>query len=191
MNLYINPLLPDITITLLEWTKIEKTFSIPKGDDFESFPNIIMEIIQNHEIEEIWTLLWPGLFTRMRIVTLTLGSIIFSKKIHIKWIHFFDLISHEIPIIQANTDEYRVLIKNTDMIVHKNELPDWNYQGYGDKNNFTDGKVFIEYKENWWEISTIFQNLPLLKEVSPIYIKSPHITWSKKNMFPSSKKMKK
>lgn len=191
MNLYINPLLPDITLTFLDWTEVKKIISIPKWDDFESLPEMITQEIKNGEIEEIWVILWPGLFTRMRIVTLTLGSLLFSKKIIIKGVHFFDIISGWIPLIQANTDEYRALLKNEDIIIKKNELPDGIYAGYGDKNDFTDEKVFVEYKENWWKISTIFQRLSPLTEISPIYIKSPHITWSKKNMFLSSKKTKK
>ena len=38
MYLYINPLLPDIQITLLEKNIPKKTIQIPKGNDFDSFP---------------------------------------------------------------------------------------------------------------------------------------------------------
>ena len=186
MYLYINPLLPDIQITLLEKNIPKKTIQIPKGNDFDSFPETIIEILENENIEEIWALLWPGAFTRMRIITLTLGSLHLTKKINIKGTHFFDLISKDIPIIQANTEEYRIKINNEDILTKKQDLSLGKYRGYGIKNDFTEGKVFIEYSEDWDEIYTFFTKLSTKTELTPIYIKSPHITtWLKKKMSPS------
>jgi hypothetical protein len=55
--LYINPILPEITLTLLDGNKVQETLIIPRGDDFTSFPDIIMSIIDREDISEIWTLL--------------------------------------------------------------------------------------------------------------------------------------
>lgn len=112
----------------------------------------------------------------MRIITLTLGSIHLTKNIKIKGTHFFNVISKDVPIIQANSDEYRIKINNEDILIYKNDIPPGKYEGYGTKNDFTEGKVFIEYKEDWDEIYTFFIHLPINTELAPIYIKSPHIT---------------
>ena len=58
----------------------------------------------------------------MRIITLTLGSIHLTRIINIKGTHFFNLVSRDIPIIQANTEEYRIKIDNEDTLVKKNDL---------------------------------------------------------------------
>lgn len=180
--LYINPLHTDITISLLNWSTLEKSFIIPKGDDFVQFPDTIMEIIKNHAIKEIWLILWPGAFTRMRIVTLTLSSLILSKWIIVKWCHFFELIQGSTPILQANNEEY--LTQDTGWNIHlikwKDLLP-WRYEGYGNQNDFADTKVLVEYKENWSAVHWLFGSLSPLKTLAPFYLKEPHITCSTKN----------
>jgi hypothetical protein len=55
------------------------------------------------------------------------------------------------------------------------------YQWYGEKNDFTNGREFIEYDENISHIIDVFRGRNSLDVLVPIYLKDPHITWSKKN----------
>lgn len=184
--LYINPLRTTITLTILDGVKVINTVNIPRGDDFWSFPETLISTIREYAITTIWTITGPGAFTRMRIVSLTLSTLILTEKIEIKWAHFFELISWAIPTIQANQEEYIILDESIPRLLNKWVFPDWNYSGYGNKNDFTDGKVFIEYEEDWCKICEIFSELPPQERVIPIYLKEPHITWSKKNTYHSS-----
>lgn len=187
--LYINPLLPDITLSLIEnGAKIEEKI-IPRWDDFHDFPPTILDIIDTHEIDTVWVILWPGAFTRMRIVTLTLSILILTRWTPIKGCHFFDTIEAENPIIQANSTEY--IIKNLDtktQLTPLKEVPQGTYVWYGVQNDFTDGKILIQYKEDWRYIESVFSLIPLSSILVPIYLKEPHITWSKKSTSPSSEK---
>ncbi len=61
------------------------------------------------------------------------------------------------------------------------KLAKGDYVGYGEKNDFTDGQNFIEYTYNFTEISSVFASKEREEKLSPIYLKDPHITWSKKN----------
>ena len=186
MILFINPLLPAITLSLLSGDILVENHTIARWDDFSIFPDTLIQLIDTHKIDEIWTIVWPWAFTRMRIVSLTISTLILSRWIRVKWCHFFQLIDDGCPILRANEREY-ILSQGTpsSILVSKEDLPDGRYSGYGAKNDFTDDKVFIEYKEDWYKISTIFSSLPFLDRVIPIYLKEPHITWSKKNTSPS------
>jgi hypothetical protein len=53
--------------------------------------------------------------------------------------------------------------------------------GYGEKNDFTNKGDFIEYREDMAEIVTLFAEKSYTDNLSPIYLKDPHITWSKKS----------
>lgn len=93
------------------------------------------------------------------------------------------------PIIIANNSEY--IIRNADRstsLIDKSTLPDGTYTGYGVQNDFTEGKILIEYSEDWGKVSHIFEKLAPEKTLTPIYLKEPHITWSTKNTSPSSAK---
>lgn len=180
--LYINPLHTDITLSLLDWSTLKESFSIPRWDDFTIFPDTLIELIENSAIKEIWVILWPGAFTRMRIITLTLSSLILSKWIIVKWCHFFELIDTNIPILQANNEEY--ITRNLEWEIHLikgNDILSWTYEGYGNQNDFVDTKVLIEYREDWNAVQSVFENLTPLKILTPFYLKEPHITCSTKN----------
>ncbi len=182
MILFVNPISPNISIFILEGALCKKEMIIAQWDDFTSFPGKIVELIKLHSIEEIWCICGPWAFTRMRIVTLTLNTLKLSQWIRLKGCHFFELIDREIPILKANDKEYITRVWHGDpTLIPKEEIPPGNYRGYGEKNDFTDTKVFIQYKEGFLFIETLFQKLPLSSELSPIYLKDPHITWSKKN----------
>ena len=89
------------------------------------------------------------------------------------------------PILQANDREY--IIETTEWItdlIEKENIPPGTYIWYGDKNDFTDAKVFIEYREDAREISQVFKQIEYTEVLSPIYLKDPHITCSKKNTSP-------
>lgn len=187
MIVFINPLLSDITLFLIADGFCRENRTIVKWDDFLNFPDILIELIDTRTIDEVWVIQWPWAFTRMRIISLTLSTLILSRWMQVKWCHFFELIQDGHPIIRANDGEYIISWENTrSILIPKGNIPKGHYCGYGEKNDFTDEKVFIEYKEDWKCISTIFSSLPYLDRVTPIYLKEPHITWSKKNMSPSS-----
>jgi hypothetical protein len=59
--------------------------------------------------------------------------------------------------------------------------PHLSFSGYGDKNDFTEGEIFVEYAYDFSHIVSVFQKRSAEAKISPIYLKDPHITWSKKN----------
>lgn len=190
--LFINPIHKNITLSLIEWWELLEEYSIESWKDFDDFPEVLYSSIQEKKPTEIWVILWPWPFTRMRIVTLTLSTLILSLWIEVKWCHFFELIVDGIPLLQANKEEYITRSKSGDIIFTRKEwFQTGTYMWYGEKNDFTDDKNFIEYTEDWGEIETIFARLPVLSVLFPIYLKEPHITWSKKNMSLSWGKTKK
>lgn len=54
--LYINPLPKEITMTVLEknGTIISETKKIKNNDEFSFFPELLVELVNTHEIQEIW-----------------------------------------------------------------------------------------------------------------------------------------
>lgn len=195
MILFINPLSEDIhffVIDIGEVVELRHTSTTPKGKDYDDFPEHIHDLINRHNIDTIWCVTWPWAFTRMRIVTLTLNTIALVKNIALKGCHFFEIIEENHPILIANNREYIILEENTPVLKEKNTLDQsLTYTWYADKNDFTDEKKFIEYSEDIPFIVGVFEAKEKQNRLSPIYLKEPHITWSKKNTFPSSKKTKK
>ncbi len=184
--LFINPIPVDIHIFLLEEGTTLEEIIIPKWDDFSAFPGELVELVDLYSIEEIWCICGPGAFTRMRIVTLTLNTLKLTRKISIKWCHFFELIDNEIPILRANDREYITRVWHGDIsLILKENISSGTYRWYWEKNDFTDTKVLIQYKEDSHSIDTLFHSIPLSQTLTPIYLKDPHITWSKKNTSPS------
>jgi hypothetical protein len=184
--LFINPLSRDISLFVLDRSTYIDKIIIPKGDDFTSFPDKVVEVVDLYTIEEIWCICGPWAFTRMRIVTLTLGALSLSRDIRLKGCHFFDTIEGCIPVIKANESEY--IIRGEDGDIHmipKESLPEGEYRGYGGKNDFTDTRILIEYSEDFAALSHLFEKKEIVKNLAPIYLKAPHITWSKKSMSPS------
>ena len=53
--------------------------------------------------------------------------------------------------------------------------------GYGEKNDFTEGQNFIEYSYDIPFLISLFEGKGMEEKLIPIYLKDPHITWSKKN----------
>jgi hypothetical protein len=186
MILFINPISKNITLALLEDWIQKEVINIIKGDDFSTFPDKVVEIVDLYNITEIWCLCGPGAFTRMRIVTLTLNTLVISRRIYLKWCHFFDIITDgRSPILRANDTEYIIGRAHEYNLIEKDFIPSGSYSWYADQNDFTEDKVWIQYNEDYAEITRIFENIESSSRLSPIYLKDPHITWSKKNISPS------
>ena len=185
MELFINPVSENIEIFLLDGTEIVTQLSLPRWDDFRSFPETIISLIDTYPIWEIWCVVWPGAFTRMRIVTLTLSSLRLSRGITLKSCHFFDTIERWTRVLKANDREYIIqtpwsspqMVDMSDM----SKLAKWDMIGYGEKNDFTEGQNFIEYSYDIPFLISLFEGKETEEKLIPIYLKDPHITWSKKN----------
>ncbi len=189
MILFINPISENICLMIVENGEVRHTSTIPKGKDYDAFPEMVNDSIHRHNIDTIWCVVWPWAFTRMRIVTLTLNTIAMVKNIPLKGCHFFEIVNSENPILRANDREYILLDEDWIPSLSPKESidPSKIYTGYGDKNDFTDEKNFIEYSEDLRTVTEVFTQLPSVNRLTPIYLKEPHITWSKKNTYPSSK----
>ena len=57
--LFINPISTDIVILILEGDIYKEKVTIPKGDDFVSFPDKIISLVEFHGIEEVWCICGP------------------------------------------------------------------------------------------------------------------------------------
>lgn len=193
MILFINPISENIWCTILDTHEVVETKIISKWDDFGSFPDVLVSLVEQFQVWEIWCIVWPWAFTRMRIVTLAINAVSMSKKIVIKWCHFFEIIDSENPILRANDSEYIILNENNLPTLTEKELLNTGktYTGYGQENDFTDWKKLIQYNEDWSKIREVFHHTIPVEFLTPIYLKDPHITWSKKNTFPSSKRTNK
>ncbi len=190
--LYINPIKKHITLSCVEWSLLLREVHLTIWNDFDTFPEILLEMMDSEKPEQIWCIVWPWPFTRMRIVTLTLSTLVLSLWIKVKWCHFFELIEDGIPLLQANREEYITRSGSGEIVLmHKDQLRHGTYIWYGEKIDFTEDKNYIEYREDWREIETVFTQLPTISVLVPIYLKEPHITWSKKNTSHSWETMKK
>ena len=191
-TLFINPISLDISLAILDKWVFQKGFTIPKGDDFSSFPDMLVDIVTRENIWEIWCICGPWAFTRMRIVTLACNTLRLTRWISLKWCHFFNIIDSDYPILRANDREYIIRGEDGDPIfIEKDLLPSATYVGYGEENDFTDTKILIQYTHEYLSIREKFEQIQEVYSLSPIYLKNPHITWSKKNTSPSSEKTRK
>lgn len=67
---------------------------------------MLVDIVDMYFIEEIWCVSGPGPFTLMRVVTLSINALRYTRSLTTKSCHFFDLIDPEnIAIIEANPKE--------------------------------------------------------------------------------------
>ena len=184
--LFINPISVEISLFIIKNGICKEKYTLTQWDDFSQFPEKVIELLYKYNIKEIWCICGPGWFTRMRIITLTLNTLILSRWLDVKWCHFFHLIKKNIPIMRANDQEYIIRsLSWEDSLVKKALIPLGVYIWYGEKNDFTDERVLIEYREDFSEITRIFASIPVIDTLTPIYLKDPHITlWSKKNTSP-------
>jgi hypothetical protein len=78
-------------------------------DTASTFPKMLVTIVDEYKTSDIWCVTGPGPFTLMRVVTLAINTITYTRDITVKSCHFFDLISpSNQPIIEANPREYLI-----------------------------------------------------------------------------------
>lgn len=82
--LFINPIPETIDLFLVKNGSLTLLSSLPKGDDFSTFPDEVVRCVEERSIDEVWCIIGPGAFTRMRIVTLTLNTLHLTKHITLK-----------------------------------------------------------------------------------------------------------
>ncbi len=94
-----------------------------------TFPKIIVDLVDQYNINEIFCITGPGPFTLMRVITLAINAITYTRNIQLKSCHFFELIkSSNIPIIEANTKEFIIKNENEIINVDKELITKGNYE---------------------------------------------------------------
>lgn len=175
--LYVNPIGNNILLFVIKKGSLVKEIVLESRINFENFPEKVVEVVESEDIEELWCICWPGQFTRMRIVTLTLSTIAYIERIPIKWCHFFDVIWDENPIIKANEREYIVRwTSTTSTLIEKDLLHPWVYTGYGEIIHDSDKIIILQYADNMKKIVDVFSYIAPMENLVPIYLKEPHIT---------------
>lgn len=178
--LYINPLLEEITFYVFKNEEIFIENLAININTAATFPKKIVDLVDLYNIQEIWCITGPGPFTLMRIITLAINSLKYTKNIILKSCNFFDIVNHEyIPIIEANSKEYIIKRNNEINIVEKESLEKWKYIGIISEKISTEGIKYIQYEEDINFIKNFFSKKLWEIRIYPIYFKPPHITWSK------------
>ena len=179
-TLYINPLTPEINFMIFQWEQtITKTLT-KNLDTASIFPKMLVGIVDEYTINEIWCVTGPGPFTLMRVVTLAINALTYTRPIIVKSCHFFDLITSEnLPIIEANPREYLIRQDGEVVSMMKWELVVWAYEGIFSDIDSTVGSKSIQYKEERGNIVHLFATKQIENNISPIYFKPPHITCPK------------
>ncbi len=178
--LYINPLLNEISFLIFqnENTIIEK---IDKNlNTSTAFPKKLVDLVDLYDIEEVWCVVGPWPFTLMRIITLAVNSLRYTKNITLKSCNFFDLIEwNNIGIIEANTKEYIIKKDDTISTIEKDWLLRWIYTGIISEKFSTEEIKYIQYEDDKKNIENIFSHILPEIRISPVYFKPPHITCPK------------
>ena len=188
MYIFIDTISPNSTIILFCNNQIiAKEDFVIKWKEYDNFLSIFLEFLNNNnlsieDIKWIVTVVWPGWFTWTRIVTLTINSILFAKKIPLKAINYFELLelsNLSYPIlIKANKVEY--LFKNSKtekpFLINKEEIIPWNYSWIGDIIDFENQDIYIQWIKdyNYFINSNKFEFKQ--EKIEPYYIKKPSIT---------------
>jgi hypothetical protein len=159
-TLFIQPLTADIELSIFHGKTYTKTINHPKnGKELDTLPELLISIIEDEQIEEIWCITGPGPFTLMRIITLVLNTIHISRDIGLKSASFFDWIkTSDIAILEANPREY-IIQKEAEfpILVEKESLEKSIYEGFFHKNDFTEAMGFIEYTQDMSYTSKFFE----------------------------------
>ncbi len=179
-TLYINPLTPEIHFLIFDWENTI-TETLVKGIDTGStFPKILIALVDKYDISDIWCVTGPGAFTLMRVVTLAINWLIYTRPIQVKSCHFFDLIGNtHLPIIEANSREYLIREGNEIISVTKWDLIEWVYEGIFSDIDSTLWTKSIQYSENRNNITRVFSDKSYEERISPLYFKPPNITCPK------------
>ncbi len=113
----------------------------------------------------------------MRVITLTINALIYTRDIIVKSCHFFDLItSGNMPIIEANPREYLIRSGGEVISIAKTLLPAGSYEGIFSEIDSTGDTKYIQYSEDRANIYQVFSAKPPETRISPLYFKPPHIT---------------
>ena len=175
--LYINPLTVHITFLILWSTEITKKTLTKNMETSINFPKFLVDIVDEYNIHEIWCVTGPGPFTLMRIITLSINALTYTRDIRLKSCHFFDLIqNNNTPIIEANSREYLIRENNKTIHIKKDDLSHWCYEGIFSEILSTENIKYIQYKEDQYNIDSAFSKKTTINHISPIYFKPPHIT---------------
>ena len=178
--LYINPLLEEIHFILLVGEEII-TKTLPKNlETASTFPKMLVDLVDLYDINDIYCIVGPGPFTLMRVITLAINAIWYTRSIGVKSCHFFDLICDtSIPIIRANPKEFLIKTNNTIENISIELVPNGTYEGIIGSIPSTEGIKYIEYTDNIQHILNVFLPRPYESKIAPLYFKPPHITWQK------------
>jgi hypothetical protein len=178
--LYINPLFEEIHFLIFKWENTIKKTLQKNLSTASTFPKILVDLVDTYDISEVFCVTGPGPFTLMRVVTLAINAMTYTRTIQIKSCHFFELIaSGNIPIIEANPKEYLIKDNGTTMSIAKESIKKWTYEGITWWNFSTEDIKYIEYKDNMMNILHIFSLKSYETKIVPTYFKPPHITWPK------------
>ncbi len=113
----------------------------------------------------------------MRVVTLAINAISYTRPISVKSCHFFDLItSGNQAIIEANPREYLIRSGSEVVSIAKALLPAGSYEGIFSEIDSTGDIKYIQYSEDRANITRVFSVKTPETRISPLYFKPPHIT---------------
>ncbi len=113
----------------------------------------------------------------MRVVTLAINAISYTRRLSIKSCHFFDLItSGNQAIIEANPREYLIKSSTEVVSIAKVLLTAGTYEGIISEINSTGDIKYIQYSEDRANIHRVFLIKTPETRIYPLYFKPPHIT---------------
>ncbi len=185
MLLFIQTVSIEIEVTIFKWADLIHTEKILwTNREFEVFPELLRGWIEKFHITKILCITWPGPFTRLRILTLTLNTIKLTySTIVVRGIGFFEF-SKGIGVtssfvLEANRGEYLVSKDWISTFIKKSDLPAGTYFWFWKDSDFTERGISIEYSYTWEQLEKVFDSISNTAMLSPLYIKEPHITWPK------------
>lgn len=178
--LFIFPLFDDVEYHVVTDEGVT-TQTTPKGSDFEQIPETILSLIDTFDIHDILVVTGPGAFTRMRILTLTLNTLTFTRDIRLKPLHFFDLMDpNTTRVLRMNPSEWLIRSPGdeADRVIDQDGLMaiTGTLSGIGVKNDFAEGQLSVEYQHNWENIRSLTHETVTSHRLSPLYLKAPKIT---------------
>lgn len=178
--LYINPIWNEICFQIFI-TSETITKSLQKNlETAATFPKMLVDIVDEYNISEIWCIVWPGAFTLMRVITLAMNALTYTHNIALKSCHFFDLIKNSNnAILELNPKEYLIRDSFGIRSISKEFILPWIYEWIISSNLSTEGIKYIQYSDSRDTIFSTFRTKDTEVRIVPIYFKPPHITWLK------------
>jgi len=188
MYIFIDTISPNSTIILFANSEIiAKNNFIIKWKEYDNFLSTFLDFLWENkliidDIKWIVNVVWPWWFTWTRIVTLTINSILFTKKIPLAPINYFQLLEmsglYYPMLIKANKWEY--LIRNTNKedpyLINKEEILPWNYSWIWDIIDFENRDIYIQWISDYEYFIRNNKFEFIQNKIEPYYIKKPSIT---------------